>query len=137
MMMYYDARPGAWCGLFETDMLDPLKPYYAFYLFRELPRLGNYIEAPFRQGNIYSCAATNGEDAAIILTNYSDNDEAPSEDATVLVKSLSGRARAEIYLLDENHDAELIEEKAFDNENATVDLKLPLFTTYLIKIIKE
>ena len=137
MMMYYDARPSAWCGLFETDMLDPLKPYYAFYLFRELPRLGNYIEAPFRQGNIYSCAATNGEDAAIILTNYSDNDEAPSEDATVLVKSLSGKARAEIYLLDENHDAELIEEKAFDNENATVDLKLPLFTTYLIKIIKE
>jgi hypothetical protein len=30
MLMYYDARPGNWCGLFDTDTLEPLKPYYTY-----------------------------------------------------------------------------------------------------------
>ena len=53
------------------------------------------------------------------------------------MKNLSGRARAEIYLLDEDHNAELIREETFNAEDATVKLNIPLFTTYLVKIIKE
>ena len=137
MMMYYDARPSSWCGIFDTDTLAPLKPYYAFYLFRELRRLGSCVVSPWRKENIYTCSATNGENSAILLTNYSDDDEAAADDVALEIKGSKGRVRVEYYLLDESHDAELVREEIFTAGEFTLHLNIPLFSTYLVKIIKE
>ena len=131
MMMYYDARPSSWCGLFDTDFLDPLKPYYTFYLFRELARLGTYVPTPCRVDNVYSCAATNGEGAAIMLTNYSDDDSAPAQRVTLELKNLKGK-KLFIYALDEEHNGELVATRDVDGD-ASLELDLPLFTTLLVK----
>ncbi len=137
MMMYYDARPSAWCGLFDTDTLDPLKPYYAFYLFRELRRLGGYIPTEYKIGNIYSCAATDGENAAVILTNYSDDDAIPTEEVKLELKNSKDRVKVEYYCLDEDHDAELVREEIFTSSDFALHISMPRFSTYLVKIIKE
>lgn len=133
MAMYYDARPSSWCGLFDTDMLEPLKPYYAFYLFRELRRLGTYIPTEYRGGNVYSCAATDGSNSAVLLSNYSDDDSAPAENVMLQVKNAASNSKIEIYALDENNNGELID--SFDsNGDIELELNIPLFTTLLVKI---
>ena len=133
MLMYYDARPSSWCGLFDTDSLEPLKPYYAFYLFRELRRLGTHIPTEYRVGNVYNCAATNGKSLAVILSNYSEDDSATEEKITLEVKNLKGKAKAEIYSLDADRNGELVEIRNI-NDNAELELDIPLFTTLLVKI---
>ena len=133
MLMYYDARPCSWCGLFDTDMLFPLKPYYTFYLFRELPRLGSYIPTDYRVGNVYSCAATDGKSVAAILTNYSDDDSASAEALTLSLQNLPAKATLEIYTLDEDHNGELTESREIAGDTE-LKLTLPLFTTLLVKI---
>ena len=131
--MYYDARPCSWCGLFDTDMLFPLKPYYTFYLFRELPRLGSYIPTDYRVGNVYSCAATDGKSVAAILTNYSDDDSASAEALTLSLQNLPPKSTLEIYTLDEDHNGELTESREIAGDTE-LKLTLPLFTTLLVKI---
>lgn len=136
MLMYYDARPGNWCGLFNTDSLDPLKPYYAFYMAKELPRLGKWVKSEARVCGIYSCAATDGRDSAIMITHFRDDEATPAEQVKVCidnVKSENG-VRVEYYLLDDGHDAELIREETFTAESFAVNLDMKLYDTYLIKI---
>ncbi|MBQ9132165.1 MAG: hypothetical protein IJX62_06825 [Clostridia bacterium] len=133
MLMYYDARPCSWCGLFDTDMLFPLKPYYTFYLFRELRRLGTHIPTDYRVGNVYNCAATDGRSAAVILSNYSDDDSAPAESLTLSLQNLPAKATLEIYTLDEDHDGELTETREISGDTE-LTLTVPLFTTLLVKI---
>ena len=137
MMMYYDARPGNWCGLFDTDSLDPLKPYYAFYMVKELPKIGTWVKAEAKVKSIYSCAATDGRDGAVIITHFNDEDETPADNVKVCfenVKSENG-VKLEYYLLDDDHDAKLIREETFTSEKFATYLDMKLFDTYLIKII--
>ena len=136
MMMYYDARPCNWCGLFNTDSLDPLKPYYAFYMIKELPRLGTWVKADAKVGNLYSCAATDGKDSAVIVTHYNDNDDTPAEQVKVAFENVRSEkgVRVEYYLLDDCHDATLIREEIFTAESFAANLTMKLYDTYLIKI---
>lgn len=137
MMMYYDARPCSWCGLFDTDTLDLLKPYYSFLMFKELPRLGNWVKADAAVDNVYSIAATDGKSGAVLLTYYVDEDEAPAEQVKVDftgVKSENG-VRVEYYLLDDEHNANLVRSDVFISENFSACLDMKLFDTCLLKII--
>ncbi len=137
MLMYYDARPSGWCGLFDMCTLEPLKPYYGYYLFKEIPRLGSYVKTETQIGNIWNIAATDGKDGALIVTNYNDDDLAPAEKLTVSVKNKGGKCgtRVEYYLLDEEHNGELIREEEFASDSFTLHLNMKLFDTYLIKFV--
>ncbi|MBE6667365.1 MAG: hypothetical protein E7607_03535 [Ruminococcaceae bacterium] len=136
MMMYYDARPGGWCGIFSDIDLSPTKPYYAFYYFKELPKLGDYVDAECSVENIYSAAATNGKDSALLLTYYNDDDSTEGKLVKVEfenVKSANG-VKVEYILTDDTHDAELIREEIFTAEQFALYINMKLFDTYLIKI---
>ena len=136
MLMYYDARPSNWCGLFNWYDYTPLKPYYAYYLFREIPRLKGYVKAPSQCGSIWSLAATDGETGAIILTNYNDDDNAPSERVRINI-SKEKRAKytlVEYYLVDGEHNGELVREELISSDEFTLHLDVKLFDTYLIKL---
>ena len=136
MMMYYDARPGAWCGLFDTDTLDPRKPYYSFYMFKDLVKLGECVESVEAAKDIYAIAATDGKDSAIMLTHYNDNDETVTKQIKVEIENATGDngVRVEYYLLDEEHDATLVREETFTAQKFAAYLDMKLFDTYLIKI---
>ena len=133
MMMYYDARPGGWCGLFDTDTLDPTKPYYTYYLYKELPKLGGFINTADPE-NVYSVAATNGSDSALFLTYYNDDDDTPGADLAVTFTGNTTPVRVDYYLLDDSHDGELTRSEVFTAEQFTLRLTLNLFDTYLIKL---
>ena len=105
-------------------------------MVKELPKLGTWVKADAKVANIYSCAATNGRDGAVMITHYSDNDETPTDQVKVNfenVKSENG-VRVEYYLLDDDHDATLIREETFTAERFALHLDMKLFDTYLIKI---
>ena len=137
MLMYYDARPCGMNGLFHTDTLEPLKGYYSIKSFSDLTDLGKHVQTIDAE-NVYSVAATDGENGALLLTHYSEDDDTPAEKLKVEFKNFPvGEAvKVEYYLLDEDHDMTLMREEIFTAKDFGAYLDLPLFTSYLIKITK-
>ena len=137
MLMYYDARPSGYNGLFDTDTLEPLKGYYSVKSFSDLADLGKHV--PTEQADdIYSIAATDGENGAILLTHFSDEDDTPADTLKVEFKNFPAceAVKVEYYLLDESHDMTLMREEIFTAKDFASYLNLPLFTSYLIKLTK-
>ncbi|MBE6645473.1 MAG: hypothetical protein E7612_08900 [Ruminococcaceae bacterium] len=137
MLMYYDARPSNWCGLFESYSLKPLKPYYGYYLFKEIAKLGGWVKTDSRIGNVWAIAASDGTDGALMLAHYNDSDDIPPENVTVNVSRNSGKVgtRVEYYLLDGQNNGELLREEIFTSDSFVLHLNMKLFDTYLIKFI--
>lgn len=136
MLMYYDARPCAFNGLFNFYGHTPQKPYYGYYLFREIPRLGTHVVTEPVVDGIWSIAATDGKNGALMLTHYNDSDDIPAKDLTVNISNaLRGEngTRVEYYLLDDNRDGELVREEIFSADTFKLHLRMNLFDTYLIK----
>ena len=131
MLMYYDARPCAMNGMFDTDFLTPLKGYYPFKMFGELYRMGEAVEPQYEETPIYCVAAKGDGKYAIMLTNFAEDDASPSQTVTLKLSGIPENAKAEIVLLDNEHDAEVVKvlEKA---DNITLDI--PLFSVVEIRI---
>ena len=137
MLMYYDARPCGMNGMFDTDTLKPLKGYYSIKSFSDLAELGKQVKADADE-NVYAVAATDGENGAVLLTHFSDEDDTPAETLKVEFKNFptAEAVKVEYYLLDEEHDMTLMREEIFTAKDFGSYLQLPLFTSYLIKISK-
>jgi hypothetical protein len=135
MLMYYDARPCGMCGLFDTDSLARRKGYYVFDQFKALRRLGTDVGVCAQTENIYACAATDGVNGAVMLTHFDDVDEAPAEDVCLAIKGLGTEraVRAQLYLLDETHDNELVREEILTAKQCSLYLSMKLFDTCLIR----
>ena len=102
ILMYYDARPGAYNGLFEPGTYDPRKGYYPFYLWSKLASYGSQVRAKAENAkDLYLCAAKDGNGkVAIVLCRYNDND---NKNGTVPVAvSLEGlpKSRVTCHLTD-------------------------------------
>ena len=83
MLMYYDARPCVWNGLFDYYTYRPLKGYYPFVMFSHLYGLGNAAECGSDDGDLYVVAAQNEDERAIMLTHYRA-DKAKAEKSVTL-----------------------------------------------------
>ena len=104
MMMYYDARPCAFNGLFDFYTCKPLKGYYVFKMFNELYKLGKAVEISTDDEEVYAVAATDGKDEAIMLCFYNDNDEDTSEKVIEFVSE--SNKEYEIFVVDEEKNSE-------------------------------
>ncbi|MBQ2966830.1 MAG: hypothetical protein IJE10_01750 [Clostridia bacterium] len=135
MLMYYDARPGLWCGLYD-QYLQPQKAYYSIKAYSTLYQLGTEVKASgYLNDDIYSLTATDGKESAILLTRYRDVDEAEPERVTLNLTNLEENAKVEYYLLDTDHNLELVREEMFAANEVTLHLNVKMFDTYLIKIV--
>jgi len=108
MLMYYDARPSRFNGIFDFYTQEPLKGYYAFLAWSKLAKLGTqFCLDTHRKNGIFAVGATdkNGH-AAILINRYFEPDDLP--DVLELSVNLTGKAMRDpiVYLLDENHDLE-------------------------------
>ena len=137
MLMYYDARPCGMNGLFEAETYRPLKGYYPFLAWRDLRALGTWIPTDCADPDVYSCAAGDGEWAAVLLTHYSDRDDAPMKELSVRFEGFSGPHLAELYLLDAEHDMKLLNTQRFSADSFTLQVDLGLYSTVLIKVKKN
>ncbi|MBO7175767.1 MAG: hypothetical protein J6W14_00195, partial [Clostridia bacterium] len=140
MLMYYDARPTAWNGLFDFSQLGKctLKGYYPFVMFNTLYRLGESVAVAWEEPNLYACAARNETDGALVLTHFNDTDQSEPKDITLELCGYSNEngTELEIYLLDEEHDLTLKESIVFYGDRLLWKTKLPNFTSYLLKLKK-
>lgn len=134
-LMYYDARPCAMNGMFCTDWVcECLKGYYPFRMFNELYKLKNCVEIVSDNDKINPCAAVSddGKEAAVMISYFNDDDNAPPQKIEINTSDLPIGATAKIYLLDSEHDMELVGEEKIGSES--IKLKMPLYSVYLIKI---
>ena len=137
MLMYYDARPCGMNGMFDTDTLAPLKGYYSIKSFSDLAELGTHVVTE-QADDIYSVAATDGNNGALLITHFNDDDSTVGDTVKVSFENAFKGApvKVEYYLLDEAHDMTLMREEIFTADNFSAYLDLPLFSSYLIKLTK-
>ena len=105
MLMYYDARPSRYNGLFDFYTFEPLKGYYPFKMFNELYRLGNACHCTVDGKDLYAAAAVNEGKKALMLCYYTDDDEC-REPFEIKLDLKKGTGNYELLMLDDTHDAE-------------------------------
>lgn len=105
MLMYYDARPSIFNGLFDYYTQQPLKGYYSIKMFNMLYRLGNSCYAVSDDPEIFVSAASGENGAsAVMVAYYTDSDNAVSK--SIKFKLKNGKSKYKIYRLDENRNCE-------------------------------
>lgn len=136
MLMYYDFRPCAMNGVFSSYFYEHLKGYYSFVMFRDLRRLGTWIETPRLVDDFYSCAATDGKNVGVMVTHYNDNDNTAPKKLVLDfagIKAENG-VKVEYFLLDETHDLEKVREETFTAESFSAYLDMPVYSSYYVKV---
>ncbi len=133
MLMYYDARPCGMNGMFTPYFYEKRKGYYPFLMFGKLYKMGACVEAAVEGEMLYCTAAKGGGKQGVMLTYYSFDENQPTKQLTAQLSGVEG-STAEIYLLDEEKDMELIETKTVSGDTLTLDLDAKLFSTYYIEI---
>ena len=136
MLMYYDARPCTMNGLFAHETYEPLKGYYAFVMFDNLVKLGKYAECEYKNGDVYTCAATDGTDGCIMLTHYSDNDDAETTTVELEILGNSEKCKASVYILDENNNLTLTSYQYFTSQKFALILDIPIHASTMVKLTK-
>jgi hypothetical protein len=101
MLMYYDARPTAFNGLWDMYTYSELKGYYAFYTFANLYDLGTQVAHTSDDETVYVVAARNGNKAGAVVTYYTENDNENSKTVEINVEGVD-MSNAKIYRVDEN-----------------------------------
>lgn len=134
MLMYYDARPSVWNGLFNTDFpFIPLKGYYPFRMFNRLYRLKNSVFCDTDDEQIYAVAARDGKEAAVMVTYFSSEDAPTPKDLEIRfhgqLQSLTG-----CELLDETHDCVEISQAVSVAENTIRIRGVKPQTVYLFRM---
>ena len=140
MMMYYEGRPSGFCGLWDSYTYRPFKTYFTFLAFAHLRDLGRAVKTECDE-NLYSVAAKSENEAAVLLTYFNESDDAEKYKKTKLsLRNLDVKAgekiKAEVLLLDENHNLEPVREEIFTASEAALYLDMPIYTTYLVKFTK-
>lgn len=133
ILMYYDARPCCMNGLFNTDFLNPLKGYYSIKGFGELLRLGTCVTGEYNQDTIYGCCATNGNEHAILLSNFSDDDSLQSKTVQLVLSNVGDKKIAQVYVTNGKFDEKLVK-KIKLNKDGKLTIKIDAFATVLVKI---
>lgn len=119
MLMYYDTRPSVFCGAFDLYTYEKLKGYYPLYWYGMLYDCVCEIRAENKLENVYSlCGKDEKGLVTAIVTYYSDDDVAENKKIKL---DFGSSGKYDVYLLDEEHDAELVAE---DVEALEFDMKV-------------
>ncbi len=136
LFMYYDARPGAFNGMFDPFSAEKRKPYYAFYMFNKLYQAKTEVKCGTDSPELYAAAAFDGKDGYALVSYYSpDGLEADSLQLDLTGFGKTG-VEAECYLLDESHNCGLIRKDATSAERLSLILSIAPYSTVLVRLHK-
>ncbi len=108
MLMYYDTRPSVWNGAFDYYSLKPLKGYYPLYWYGMFYDMEKEIQSENNIDDIFSLCGVDKEGKVLAtISYYVENDDVLEEKEIKIDFGKSGKY--EIYLLDKDHDGELID----------------------------
>ena len=126
MLMYYDAQPGIFNGLFDYYTQAPLKGYYPFVAFDRLAKMGTQIKASCKCPHIRVLAAEGKDKKGVMIAYY------PSTRVSYFVRKRDFRDRKitlpfseepKVYLLDKDHDLTETTDFVYDGKKLTVTMK--------------
>lgn len=124
MLMYYDARPCGFNGLFAPYTLEPLKGYYPFLWYGMLYGRQE-VRAAHQPEHLYSLCGVDGEGKALtLLTHYDEDDNAAPQTVRV---GFGRRATCAVYILDRDRDGTLL------CETDDLTFTIPVHTSLLIR----
>lgn len=107
MLMYYDTRPSGFNGAFDYYTYEPLKGYYPLYWYGMFYDMEKEIESDNKIENIYSlCGVDKDGKILAVVTYYTDDDLAENKKISL---NFGKESNYGIYLLDEEHNGELID----------------------------
>ncbi|MBQ2725033.1 MAG: hypothetical protein IJF78_04935 [Clostridia bacterium] len=104
MLMYYDAQPSCFCGLWDYYTMEPIKGYYPFPMFDCLYRLGNAAAVDNPVPGVKAVAASGENGGAIMLVYYNDDDGCTDTREFDLPLIGTDAETAVVSLLYEEHD---------------------------------
>ncbi len=127
MLMYYDARPTLWNGLFDSLSIKPLKGYYSIKFFSELyNECEREVLCEDSYEGIYTlCGVDKNGKAYAVITHFIDDDNTPDKEIEI---DFGRDGEYDVYLLDGEHNGELIK--------TTSELKFTM-SVYSVIMIKE
>lgn len=127
MMMYYDTRPSAFCGVFDYYSYETLKGYYPLMWYGKFYDMEKEVRCENAPENIYSLCGTDKDGKVLcVVANYSDDDSSPAKEVSL---DFGKNGKYEIYMVNEEKDGELIE----TTQNPVINL--PRHSFALIKEI--
>lgn len=105
MLMYYDARPCVFNGLFDFYTYAPLKGYYPFLIWSKLAEFGNATTINISDDeNFFGTGAVSQGKIRMLLCRYFESDNLPDPVKVSLKINGISSAEIKIYVLDEKHD---------------------------------
>ena len=124
MLMYYDARPCEFDGLFDMYNFEPLKTYYVFLAWSKLAKLGRQIPVDTRGKNgIYAVGAANGKKTGVLISRFFESEDLPDELPITFKLKGNDLRGARLYLIDEEHDFEEIPYRTDPDGNLLFSMK--------------
>jgi hypothetical protein len=140
MLMYYDARPCAWNGLFDLVQIGKVttKAYFSFPMFDALYQLGSEVYSESDDPDVYVLAAKNENEAALLITHFNNDDADEGAELSLDLRGFSSEngVEATVYLHDEENDLQRVESIVYYGEKIVIKRPLPNFTCYLLKLKK-
>ena len=127
MLMYYDARPCVFNGMFDFYMFRRLTGYYPFLWYGMFYDLACEIRSEADPEDVYTLSGVGKDGKTLSVVSYYTNDDTADDREIAIDFGRSGRY--EVYYLDNTHDPRVAE---------TVDkleFKLPRCASVLIKEI--
>ena len=107
MLMYYDARPTVFNGLFDFYTLRPLKGYYPFLWYGMFYDLECEVRSESDPEDIYTLCGIDKNGRTLTAVSYYTNDDA-AEDKTFKI-DFGKSGKYEVYFLDDAHDPKVAE----------------------------
>ncbi len=125
MLMYYDARPSAFNGLWDMYFYDKLPTWYSFKWYSEMYELEREVLCENKVQDIYTlCGIDKNGKVRAVITHYNKEDDTPEKEISV---DFGRSGEFEIYLLDKDNDAVLV------NTTSELTFKLPVHSAIMIK----
>ncbi len=130
MMMYYDARPTTFNGLFDFYTNAPLKGYYPIVMWSKLRELGREVELTNDSDKVAAIAAKGADGKGAVMLSYFCEDDAATESETVEIslEHLTVKKLTE-YPLDAERSCE---GEARDASNSVSVTLVPNSVTFLL-----
>ncbi|MBR2498598.1 MAG: hypothetical protein IKB67_02675 [Clostridia bacterium] len=111
MAVYYNSRiTSSYGGMFNPLTWGVTKAFYSFKAFNALYRLGKQTIAESDDEQVLTVSATNGEDVAIVISNYSEEDKA------LKITGLEDITDKCVYSIDENNNLDQIDKDVLNGE---------------------
>ena len=134
MMMYYDARPCAFNGLFAPYTLKPLKTFYSFVAFNNLYKMKESVQCESDNEKLYISAAQCKEKVGTMFTYFEDNDDAPKKRLNLDIKNIPfEKSVVKYYLLDKEHNLELIRSEIISSKDVNLFFEIDVYSTYYLE----